>query len=219
MSTTLLSRPMDRDARRARREEVKQLAQEVNTHCERGTWDQPHADLALSNLEYHVRGIKWHIERVLAEVLGEPDGPIVLETMLEGTLADEFVELTIGVLEWHQRNLLAAELIELYPLVKRARIQLDEVITRPAIAADQSPLQRAVGDVLTAEHAGELKRARELAETLLGDSQTDPAFVRALIERGRRDQRRQVELGMLEPPLRNWRQRILGSLRGESLTY
>ena len=69
MTTTLTIRPMDPEGKRARREEVRALAECVRAHSASGSWAQPDADIALGELEYHVRGMKWHIAGVLVRDL------------------------------------------------------------------------------------------------------------------------------------------------------
>lgn len=213
MATSMLTRPLDQQAKRERREEVKRLAETVRAHTALGSWAEPTADLALSELEYHVGGIMRYIAGVFVEIFGELDASTVLETMLNGSLHEEHVEVVFRILEECKRNLLAAELLELYRLAVSARGELDSVITGPHGQGGDDGVRRAVAEVIAADHAGELRQAKRLSQALLDGAGENEGLTRAVLERAFRDQKRLVELGVIEPPLRNWRQRVLEALR------
>jgi hypothetical protein len=209
--------PMDAERRRQRREEVRALTESVRTHSAAGTWSQPDADLALIELERHVDGMRRHLAEVLAPYFHE-DAWVVLEGTLDGKLAQEHMELVLRVLVECKRDMLAAELMELHLLVGVAREELDRVITAPRLAEDQSPLDRAVAEIIAAEHAGDLWRAKQLSGALTGDGEHHLNGANEVLERARRDQKREIALGRIDPPYRNWRQRVMEALRGTPST-
>ena len=214
MSTMLTPLPpMDAERRRQRREEVRGLAERVRAHSASHSWSQPDADLALIDLERHVDGMRRHLAEVLSPVFYE-DAWAVLEATLAGTLVEEHMELVLRVLVDCNRDMLAAELTELQVLVLAARDELDRVITSPRIADDQSHLDRAVAEIIAAEHAGDLRRAKQLIEALIGDGEHYLDGASEVLERARRDQKRLIARGVIEPPYRNWRQRVMEALRG-----
>jgi hypothetical protein len=204
---------MDAERRRQRREEVRALAERVRAHSANGSWSDPDADLALLDLEHHVHGMKRHLAEVLVPVFHR-DAWAVLEATLEGKLVEEHMELVVRVLAECNRDLLAAELMELHVVVIAARAELDVLLTAPRLAEDQSPLDHAVAEIIAAEHAGDLRRAQQLSEMLTGDGGAYPDGAFAVLERARRDQKREIALGRIDPPYRNWRQRVMEALRG-----
>ncbi len=77
----------------------------------------------------------------------------------------------------------------------------------------QGPLERAVAAIVEAEHAGELRQAKALGERLANDAEL-AAGASSALGRARRDQARQVALGLIAPPQLSVRQRVLAALRG-----
>lgn len=213
MTTTMLAGPMDREAKRRRREEVKALADEVRHHIASETWSEPGADLSVIDLEFHVRGKESYIEPILVQEWGH-DSLAVLDAIRNGTFDEEGNERLVRIFALYGRDLVGAELIELGPLAVAARNRLDAVITGGCTTTDDEGVRRVVKEITDAEHAGEFKRAKQLTQTLLDEVGELAGPITAVLERARRDQQRLVELGVIEPPHRNWRQRVTEALRG-----
>ena len=92
------------------------------------------------------------------------------------------------------------------------------MISAPRLAEEQNGLERAVAEIIDAEHTGDVRQAKRLGEVLSADGEHQGEDVSAVLERARRDQKRLVALGLIDPPYRNWRQRVIEAIRGTPAT-
>jgi len=214
MTSMMITRPMDAEGKQLRRQRVEELAQRVREHQASGTWAHGDADVELSELEYEVGGMSLHIEALLIEIFDEHDGRNVHRTLLEGTLPEEHVEGVLTLLAERNRHFLAQRTIALHQLVTAARAELDTLITAPRTSEEQGPLEQAVAAIVAAEHAGELRQAKAVREQLEADAELQAAGADVALRRARRDQERQVALGLIAPPKLSVRERVLAALRG-----
>ncbi len=214
MTSMMITRPMDAEGKQLRRQRVEELAQRVREHQASETWARSEADLELSELEWEVGGMSRHIEALLIEIFDEHDGRNVHRTLLDGTLPEEHVEGVLTLLAERNMHILAQRTIALHQLVVAARAELDTLISAPCSTEVQGPLERAVAAIVEAEHAGELRQAKALGERLANDAELQAAGASSALGRARRDQARQVALGLIAPPQLSVRQRVLAALRG-----
>jgi hypothetical protein len=214
MTSMMIIRPMDAEGKRLRRQRVEDLAQRVREYQAAGTWARSEADLELSELEWEVGGMSRHIEALLIEIFDEHDGRNVHRTLLDGTLPEEHVEGVLTLLAERNMHILAQRAIVLHQLVVAARAALDTLITAPHGTEVHGPLAQAVAAIVAAEHAGELRQAKALREQLANDAELQAAGAEVALGRARRDQARQVALGLIAPPRLSVRERVLAALRG-----
>lgn len=218
MSSTLITRPMDAEGKRLRRERVERLAGRVREHRVSATWADANADLELADLEHDVGGMSRYVQWLLCEIFeGEQAGANVHRTMLDGTLPEEHVEATLGLLAAHKMRVLGERTIVLHQLVVGARAELDALITAPRTEV-QGPLEQAIAAIVEAEHAGQVRQAKTLSRQLADDAQLQGAGASMALGRARRDQARQVALGVIAPPQPpvGLRERVLAALRGRA---
>jgi hypothetical protein len=159
-----------------------------------------------------------YIEGLLSEIFGEPDGANVHRAMLDGALEEEHVATTLELLDAHNMRMLGERTIVLHQLVVAARAELDALITAPR-SPQQGLLEQTVAAIVEAEHAGQVREAKTLRQQLADNAELQAAGASLALGRARRDQARQVALGVIAPPQPpvGLRERVLAALRGREV--
>jgi len=148
--TTTTHTPLDEQARAARREHVRALAESVSQHMTTGTLaTDAQAALDLKALDWEVGGMARYVQAQTTVLLGEDDGSHLCCGWFAGTFGEADEARALDAFQRAGVNRLAGRARELSDLCLQAQLALDEVSVSDASLAEGTTeeLQHMIAEV------------------------------------------------------------------------